>query len=162
MVMTIKDSVRKLFIDVFQDGKLEVADEILTEDFKFQYPFPGFSPGIEGIKEFTKVFHTGFPGFEVKINDLFEGESNEVISAAIRWTLRGTHKGNFLGLKETGKYVTISAIGIYYPGKPGGPSPKLARGWLEMDTMGQLQQVGAVEPTHKLLPALRTKNDINP
>jgi predicted ester cyclase len=159
MTSEMMDLVRKLFIDVFQDGKLEVADEILTDDFTFQYPFPGFSPGIEGIKEFTNVFHNAFPGFELEINDLFEGDGGEGKRVAIRWTLRGTHKGNFLGVEETGKYATISAIGIYirFP-----TQAKLSVGWLEMDTVRLLQQISIIKPIHHLLPSLRFNGDVSP
>lgn len=141
--------VRRLFKEVFEKGKLEVADEILTPDFTFQYPFPGFPPGAEGIKEFVKTFHTAFPQFEVEIHDLFgDGEG-----VAIRWTLRGQHAGDFLGIPASNKYVSLSAIGIYRP--PDGPGGQLASGWLEMDTLGLFQQIGVVPPTNNLLPGVR-------
>ncbi|MEA2601355.1 MAG: hypothetical protein QOF89_2347 [Acidobacteriota bacterium] len=140
--------VRRLFKEVFEAGKLEAADDILTPDFTFQYPFPGFSPGAEGIKEFVKVFHDAFPSFELEVHDLF-GTADAV---AIRWTLRGQHKGALLGVPASGKYVTLSAIGVYHPHHGKG---RLKAGWLELDTLGLLQQIGAVEPTNKLLPGLR-------
>lgn len=139
--------VRRLFKEVFEAGKGEVADEILAPDFTFQYPFPGFPPGPEGIRRFVKVFHDAFPGFELEVHHLFGTEEH----AAIRWTLRGHHKGDFLGVAPTGKYVTLSAIGIYSNGLPG----KLSSGWLELDTLGLLQQLELVAPTNKLLPGLR-------
>ena len=66
-------AVNRLFTEVFAAGKVQAADEILTPDFRFQYPFPGFSPGMEGIAEFTKAFHGGFPGFELDVNELYGG-----------------------------------------------------------------------------------------
>jgi len=141
--------VRRLFREVFEGGRLEVADEILTPDFTFQYPFPGFPPGAEGIKEFVRTFHSAFPKFEVEINDLF-GDGDGV---AIRWTLRGEHKGDLLGIPPSNRYVTFSAIGVYRP--PDGPEGQLASGWLEMDTLGLLQQLGAVAPTNQLLPGVK-------
>jgi hypothetical protein len=164
----IVQAVRRLFKEVFEAGQVDVADEILTADFTFQYPFPGFPPGAEGIKQFVRVFHNAFPGFELEIHNLFGTEDE----AAIRWTLRGNHKGNFLGVAPSGRYVTLSAIGIYGPGggppigPGGGPKTaaatpgggvKLGVGWLEMDTLGLLQQTGRVDPTPNLLPELRNK-----
>jgi predicted ester cyclase len=148
--------VRRLFKEVFEAGKGEVADEILSPDFTFQYPFPGFPPGAEGIRTFVQVFHAAFPAFELEVHDLFASADDDLV--AIRWTLRGHHKGDFLGIAPTGKYVTLSAIGVYHNrgvvvnAKVG---PTLTSGWLELDTLGLLQQIGAVATTNTLLPGLR-------
>jgi len=164
-VQASTQAVEALFTQVFRDGNYDLADEILTADFRFQYPFPGFAPGPEGIKQFSREFHQGFPGFEVEVNDLFgtEKESGEA-EVSIRWTLRGQHTGPFLGIQPTGKHVTVSAIGIYTgPRKPGDPMPvpdgtadgTLQAGWLEMDTLGLLQQIGAVQPLQEIVPNVR-------
>lgn len=148
--------VKSLFKEVFEAGKLDVADKILSPDFTFQYPFPGFPPGAEGIKSFVKVFHDAFPGFELEVHDLFASADDDLV--AIRWTLRGHHKGDFLGVAPTGKYVTLSAIGVYQdrgPIRDAKVGATLTSGWLELDTLGLLQKIEAVAPTNKLLPGLR-------
>jgi SnoaL-like polyketide cyclase len=102
----------------------------------------------------------------VEVNDLFgtETESGEA-EVSIRWTLRGQHTGPFLGIQPTGNHVTVSAIGIY-TGKEGPPvignfqeggsaEGTLKAGWLEMDTLGLLQQLGAVKPLQEVVPNLR-------
>ena len=166
-VQASTQAVEALFTQVFRDGDYDLADKILTEDFRFQYPFPGFAPGPEGIKQFSREFHQGFPGFEVEVNDLFgtETESGEA-EVSIRWTLRGQHTGPFLGIEPTGNYVTVSAIGIYTGKEPppigfgtaqesGAAEGTLKAGWLEMDTLGLLQQLGAVKPLQEVVPNLR-------
>ena len=164
-VQASTQAVEALFTQVFRDGDYDLADQILTDDFRFQYPFPGFAPGPEGIKQFSREFHQGFPGFEVEVNDLFgtENKSGEA-EVSIRWTLRGRHTGPFLGIQPTGNHVTVSAIGIYTGGtKPpitgeheaGAAEGTLKAGWLEMDTLGLLQQLGAVKPLQEVVPNLR-------
>ena len=164
-VQASTQAVEALFTQVFRDGNYDLADEILTEDFRFQYPFPGFAPGPEGIKQFSREFHQGFPGFEVEVNDLFgtETASGEA-EVTIRWTLRGQHTGPFLGIQPTGNYVTVSAIGIYTGPKKSpveqvgtgtGVEGTLSAGWLEMDSLGLLQQLGAVKPLQEIVPKLR-------
>ena len=74
-VQASTQAVEALFTQVFRDGDYDLADKILTDDFRFQYPFPGFAPGPEGIKQFSREFHQGFPGFEVEVNDLFGTET---------------------------------------------------------------------------------------
>ncbi len=156
-------AVEALFTQVFRDGNYELADAILTDDFRFQYPFPGFAPGPEGIKQFSREFRQGFPGFEVEVNDLFGGETaSGEAEVTIRWTLRGQHTGTFLGIAPTGNYVTVSAIGIYTGGKKPPTlneneteAGTLKAGWLEMDSLGLLQQLGAVKPLQEVVPNLR-------
>ena len=156
-------AVETLFTEVFRDGNYEVADKILADDFRFQYPFPGFAPGPEGIKQFSRTFHEAFPGFDVEVNDLFGSQDeNGDASVSIRWTMRGQHTGPFLGIPATGKYVTVSAIGVYIIKEGGTPvtgdsqeGECLNAGWLEMDALGLLQQLGAVQPLQQVLPNLR-------
>ena len=157
-VQASTQAVETLFTQVFRDGNYEVADKILTDDFRFQYPFPGFAPGPEGIKQFSKEFHQAFPGFEVEVNDLFGTESEEGdAQVSIRWTMRGQHTGTFLGIQPTGKYVTVSAIGIYIGRNSDMQEGEgtLSAGWLEMDTLGLLQQLGTVQPLQEVLTGLR-------
>jgi predicted ester cyclase len=152
------DAVRRLFVEAFGGNRPDVADEVLTDDFRFQYPFPGFQPGKEGIKQFTRAFHTAFPGFELDVNDLFGAAGqDDVARVAIRWTLRGTHKGEFFGIGPTAKYASVSAIGIYKGGGGRDVSGKLREGWLEMDTLGLLQHVNAVPHLSQVLPGLRSQ-----
>jgi len=148
-------NVKQLFSDVFHGGNYEDAEDILTKDFTFQYPFPGFSAGPGGIIEFSKTLHKGFPGFELEINDLFGSEGHQDSRVAIRWTLRGTHGGDFLGVSATKEYVTLSAIGVYMGHY--GLRGRLSSGWLELDTVGMLQQMRVVEPMQKIMPGLRDK-----
>jgi len=169
-VQASTQAVEALFTKVFRDGNYDLADQILTADFRFQYPFPGFAPGPEGIKQFSREFRQGFPGFEVEVNDLFGAETKSCdAEVTIRWTLRGQHTGPFLGIQPTGNYVTLSAIGLYIG--PGGQPVQtgtvnglavsgpvegtLTAGWLEMDSLGLLQQLGAVKPLQEIVPKLR-------
>ena len=164
-VQASTQAVESLFTQVFRDGNYDLADQILTDDFRFQYPFPGFAPGPEGIKQFSRAFHEGFPGFEVEVNDLFGTETeNGEAEVSIRWTLRGRHTGPFLGIQPTGNYVTVSAIGIYtgggkepapITGVDGPADGTLKAGWLEMDALGLLQQLGTVKPLQEIVPNLR-------
>lgn len=118
-------------------------------DFTFQYPFPGFSAGGRGIQQFSMAFHAAFPGFELEIHDLFGTNQR----CAIRWTLRGRHDGHFFGIPATARYVSLSAIGIY--GGGGGPPTRIANGFLEMNTLGMLQQVNRLPALSTVFPDLR-------
>ncbi len=144
----IAEQVARLFNEVFHQRQYELLEGLLTPDFTFQYPFPGFSSGAEGIRQFSEMFHTAVPNFELEIHDLF-GTNDR---AAIRWTLRGRHDGHLLGIPATSRYVSLSAIGIYHGD---GDPERIKTGSLEMNTLGMLQQIDRVEQIGTLFPALR-------
>ena len=56
---------------------------------------------------------------------------------AVRWTGRGTHKGDLMGIAPTGKQLTITGISILRIA-----SGKIIEEWGEMDMLGALQQLG--------------------
>jgi len=144
--------VGSLFSDVFHKRYYDLLDSLLTPDFTFQYPFPGFSAGARGIQQFSTVFHTAFPGFELEIHDLFGTDQR----CAIRWTLRGRQDGHLLGIPATARYVSLSAIGIYGgSGGGGGPPIRIASGFLEMNTLGALQQMNRLPALGTVFPSLR-------
>ena len=60
---------------------------------------------------------------------------------AVRFTARGTHKGEFLGIPPTGKQVAWAGINIYRVA-----SGKIAETWQLSDGLGLMQQLGVVPP----------------
>ncbi len=54
-----------------------------------------------------------------------------------RWTARGTHKGDLMGIAATGKQTTVTGIGIARIA--GG---KIQEAWGNWDTLGMMQQLG--------------------
>ena len=57
----------------------------------------------------------------------------------MRWTGSGTHVGEINGIPATGKKISVDAITIHR--MEGG---KIAESWEVWDTLGFLQQLGAV------------------
>jgi hypothetical protein len=56
-----------------------------------------------------------------------------------RWTARGTHRGELMGIPPTGKPVTMTGITINR--LEGG---KVVEDWTVFDQLGLLQQLGAI------------------
>jgi steroid delta-isomerase-like uncharacterized protein len=57
----------------------------------------------------------------------------------LRWSLAGTHHGQFLGIPPTGKTVTLRGIDMYRV-----QDGKIAEHWNVVDIFGFCQQVGAL------------------
>lgn len=67
-------------------------------------------------------------------------------SVAVRGRLRGTHRGPFLGVEPTGSAVEVNAM--YVAHVAGG---RITAGWLLLDRLGLLQQLGVLGDTRTIL-----------
>jgi steroid delta-isomerase-like uncharacterized protein len=131
-----KDIVRRLAEEPWS-GSLAAIDELVSPDYIGYDPSqPQPSRGPAGVKEFTQQYLSAFPDGNVTVDEqIAEGDT-----VATRWTGRGTHRGGLLGIPPTGKEVTVSGITISRL-KDG----KVVEEWTIWDTLGMLQQLGAVE-----------------
>jgi steroid delta-isomerase-like uncharacterized protein len=131
-----KELVRRMVEEMFNRGNVSKADEFLAPDFAEREELP---PGIpsdrEGVKQLTTMLRSAFPDFEARIDDII-AEGDKVV---IRQTWSGTHQGEFMGVPPTGKRVSIGVIDIIRVA--GG---KFAEHWGQMDSMGMMQQLGAI------------------
>jgi steroid delta-isomerase-like uncharacterized protein len=76
-----------------------------------------------------------FPDTRMTIEDEI-AEGDKVV---IRWTIRGTHKGEYMGIAPTGKEVTVTGISVYRIERG-----KIVEDWSNNDMLGMLQQLGAI------------------
>lgn len=84
---------------------------------------------------FMSAFTTAFPDGRISVDScIAEGDT-----VATRWTLTGTHRGEFQGVPPTGKAVTIT--GIDFSRVADG---KFTRHWAQFDLMSLMQQIGAM------------------
>lgn len=131
-----KAIVRRFVEEVFNRGNMSVADELMAPDFVEHEELP---PGIprdrEGVKQMTTMMRSAFPDFKATIEDII-AEGNKVV---IRMTWSGTQKGEFMGIAPTGKSVSIGVIDIIRIA-----DGKLVEHWGQMDSMGMMQQLGAI------------------
>lgn len=102
---------------------------------KFVYHLTTGDLNFEPTKQFTAAVHKNIPDFNWTIEDMV-AEGDKVV---IRVILRGTHNGEFMGVAPTGKKVSQTVISIYRIA--GG---KIIEGWAVMDTLGLMQQLGAI------------------
>lgn len=112
-------------------------DELFATNFVHHNPPPGVAPDLEGYKQTVTMFRDPFPDIQYTLEDMIAEEDK----VATRWTGRGTHKGEFMGVAPTGKQVTIT--GIQITRHVGG---KIVEIWDEMDNLGMMQQLGVIPP----------------
>ena len=122
--------------EIFTEGNLDLADDLIAPDFvDHDSAMPEEVHGIEGFKDFVRMFRSAFPDLHVEVQDqVAEGDK-----VATRWTASGTHEGELAGIPATGNWVEITGMEISRIS--GG---KIAEIWDNYDVMGMMQQIGAI------------------
>ena len=130
-----KAIVRRLFEEPWK-GNLDVVDELTASDYVGHDPAnPEPLRGPEGVKEFISTYRAAFPDARITVEQqLAEGDL-----VATRWSGRGTHEGELMGIQPTGKQVTVSGLTISR--LVGGKVVEEFQNW---DTLGMLQQLDAI------------------
>lgn len=132
-----KDMVRR-FVEAAQTrGDPAAVDEFLAPDFVDHAPFPGFPPTRDGVRQLFAALRAAFPDLQAEVHDQV-AEGDRVVT---RKTLRGTHRGAFLGVPPTGRTVALAVIDILRVS--GG---RIAEHWGVADQLGLLVQLGAISP----------------
>jgi len=133
---TVNKTVIKRFVDECLNKKnLEALHELVMEDFMEQVPFPGQGPGREGLRVTLVGFHQAFADSHWTLQEQI-AEGDTVVS---RFTMTGTHRGEFLGIPATGRPVNV--WGVVIDVVRGG---KMVGSRILMDTLGLMQQLGVI------------------
>ncbi len=138
--MSIEENkaVSRRYIEEIINTKNPTAiDEICSPDYIDHTPFPGMPPNRDGLKQFSEMRAASLPDYHSTIEDIV-AEGDKVV---LRFTGRGTHKGDFMGIPPTGKQVTIKGIGIHRIA-----NGKVVENWVTMDMLSVMQQLGVVSP----------------
>ena len=101
-----KALVRRFFAAV-EAADFQVFDQIVGEDYVDH--LPGQSPGRETLKQYFGRLHAAFSDLKLPISEIV-AEDDKV---AVLNSVRGTHKGDFAGLKATGRRVDAMAFQLY-------------------------------------------------
>ena len=131
-----KAIVRSFLEGIFTQGNPEVVDELVAPDFVVHDPSSEAGDvDAEGVKGSIAWSHNAFPDLRVTIEDqVAEGDK-----VATRWTVRGTHRGEMMGAAPTGNQVMFTGTQTDYIS-----AGKIVESWSNWDTLGMLQQIGAV------------------
>ena len=127
--------LRRFFEELFNQGNLAAADEIVGVHYLNHNAVPGETPGRAGLTQFVSYLHSAFRDLNFTIEDQL-AESDKVVT---RWNATGIHQGEFAGVPATGKPVVITAINIHRV-----VDGQIQEGWLNWDALGLLQQLGVV------------------
>jgi predicted ester cyclase len=132
-----KAIARRVYEEAITQKKLEVFDEIMSPDIVDHAPFPDQAPGLEGFKGAFALVLSAFPDYQSTVEDQI-AEGDKMVT---RFTSRGTHQGEFIGLEPTGNRVRVTGIDIDRV-----VESKIVEHWSEADLLGMMQQLGVIPP----------------
>ena len=118
------------FVQLMAANKVEQFGEIVAENYQQHNPM--VKPGLAGIIEGGKWFHSVFPDVSVKVERVIvEGD---IIVGYFTWS--GTQKADFMGIPASNKHATWTSMDIWRVEKE-----KLAEHWDVVDWAGLMQQL---------------------
>jgi steroid delta-isomerase-like uncharacterized protein len=126
---------RRLVEEVFNEGKYDLIEEIIVATFVNHDPATGDVTGIDGVRQNIDGYRSAFPDIKITIEEQI-AEGNLV---ATRWTAKGTHKGELMGIAATGKEATVTGLTLDKI-KDG----KIVESWNNWDTFGLMRQLGVI------------------
>jgi predicted ester cyclase len=130
-----KQLIRRFYAEVVSGGDYSDLDSLVAPDYVDHNGAEG-GRGPEVVRAHLEAIRTTLPDFRVQIEDIF-AEGDYVIT---RVTGHGTHLGEWMGIKPTGREVRLMGINIDRVERG-----RIAEHWGEADTIGMLVQMG-VDP----------------
>ena len=123
--------------ELWNEGQLEIEEEIFTPDYVYHDPSSPEIRGIEAHKQFVTMYRSAFPDLHFTLEDIV-AKGDKV---AARWTSTSTHKGELMGIPPTGKSTKLTGMNIFRL-----EEGKIVEEWSNWDTLGLLQQLGVIPP----------------
>jgi steroid delta-isomerase-like uncharacterized protein len=142
---------QRVFQEILNEGRLEVADELVAPHFLLHSPTrPEPFEGPDGFKAFVTDLRRGFPDLNITIEQVI-GEGEFV---SIRSRVAGTHLGTYRGIPPTGRRIAQSQLHMFHI-----VDGQARETWQEIDGLGIMQQLGIFPrgnpPTWVLWPVVR-------
>ena len=127
--------VRRFYDEVWNQGHVELVDDLNAPTYEDHTPAPGLPSTNEGVKYLVAIYRTAFPDVHFTVDDVLVERDHVVV----RWTAHGTHQGALQGIAATHKQVTVTGMDWYRL-----EHGKTVEHWGNWDQLGLLQQLGAI------------------
>jgi steroid delta-isomerase-like uncharacterized protein len=128
-----KTVCRRLIEEVVNRGNFALVDTLVSQNYVYHGPGGLELRGRDGFKQLVTLYRTAFPDLQMTIHDVVA--ENEKV--ALRWTARGTHKGDLAGIAPTGRTTTVTGIIVSRV-----VDGMLAEDFETFDEVGMLRQLG--------------------
>ncbi len=139
--MDILDHNRQIIIRYFEEvwnqGKLEVLDDLLSPDYINHSPgMPNPEPGPNGLKPIVSAIRSAFPDLKYIVKNMVVAQDQ----VAIHVLMTGTHTGDFFGIAPTGNKIAVSQMQIERIN-----NGKMVEHWRVTDDLALMRQLGEIK-----------------
>jgi len=115
----------------------EAASEVYAADYFGVDPAGAHAGDLAQLKQSAVALFAAFPDLSLTADDVIvEGDK-----AVKVWTVKATHKGEWLGIPATGKEIVVTGTNVFRIA-----NGKIVECWAQMDSLGMMQQLGVIPP----------------
>ena len=136
MTTETQKMIERIPLEVLNNNKFELIDELYATNYVEHTPQPGVAPTREGSKQTLIALKKAFPDLRYTIEDVIDS-GDKIVH---RLTARGTMKADFAGMPATNKLATWTEIHI---GRV--VNGRLTEHWGLVDQLGMLVQLGVIQ-----------------
>lgn len=130
-----KELVRR-YLNAFNEGDRDTLSELLAEDV-VEHGIHEELHGVDEIFDFLQRHLDMFPDYS--------GETEAMVAeddlVTVRYSVSGTHKGEYQDIEPTGNRAEWTGMVMYRV-----ENNQIAEIWLEEDRLGLLEQLEALDP----------------
>jgi steroid delta-isomerase-like uncharacterized protein len=146
-----KKIVRRFFEELWNERKLEIADEIFAPECVTRQLQSGAEAvaaprDAEAVKRHVGEWLKSFPDLRFTVEQM-TAEGDLVVTSA---TMRGTHSEIWHGIPATGKPVSIRMTVTHKIARQ-----KIVADWVLIEALGFFQQLGLLPATEEIMSAKR-------
>lgn len=133
--MAAKDVCIRINQEVFQEGRTELLDELVTDDFVNHAAPPHAQHGRDALAGTVKWLNGVFSDSEYEIHSAV-AEGDQV---ALHVTMRARHTGEMFGRPPTGRSVEMDQMHFFRVADDG----RVAEHWAVRDDAGLMRQLAS-------------------
>jgi steroid delta-isomerase-like uncharacterized protein len=126
----------KQFVQFINTADENLAQQLISPLAKFHVPAePEPLQGPKGYLMIIAMMRSGFPDIQWTLEEMIAEGDN----VAVRYTMQGTHQGEFFGFAATGKSILVQAINFYHL-----VDDQIVEEYGQPDMLELLRQIGAI------------------
>lgn len=129
--------VRRVLTEVWTEGHVERADELVADGAVDHDKQPGEADGLASFKEHVGILRAMSSDMHLEIDQLW-GVGDRVVA---RWRWQGVHDGPMFDLPPTGRRFDFTTIAIYQV-----EDGKITSIWKATDLLQMMEQLAVLPP----------------
>lgn len=131
-----KETARRFFVEVLSSGNVDALEAYVAEDYIDHDP--ANRTEVTSRDDLRRSLQEAREAFDLRYT--VDDQVAEGDKVTTRWTMSGTHVGEFMGVEPTNTPVSCVGMSIFRF-----RDGKIAEGWTTWDTLGLMAQIGAVQ-----------------